>query len=103
MTRALICWVLIADAAFKKSLLSEGLDSSYRGIRSMCTQRVVRGRGSVCVCVLAMLLCFSLFCDEVWRQGALLSEPLLSSSYILSLSLFSLKVAMTCVAVSLEP
>jgi hypothetical protein len=88
VTRALICWVLIADAAFKKSLLSEGLDSSYRGIRSMCTQRVVRGREreSVCVC----WLCFSLFCDEVWRQGALLSEPLLSSSYILSLSFFSL-------------
>ena len=43
MTRALICWLLLADAAFKKSLLSEGLDSS--GYTGGCATAAYGGYG----------------------------------------------------------
>ena len=43
MTRALICWFLLADAAFKKGLLSEGLDSS--GYTGGCATAAYGGYG----------------------------------------------------------
>ena len=58
VTRALICWFLLADAAFKKSLLSEGLDSSYRGIRTMRTHREYSECAGVCVCVCVLAILF---------------------------------------------